>query len=223
MRRPPADKTGGAGSALRDAAAWTALMRARLDPVRPCDAPDCGADETAAAVLAPLVLREGELHVILTVRPDTLPRHAGQICFPGGRIHHDDADAAAAALRETHEEIGVAPHSVDLLGRWEAQGTGQGFRVTPFAGLVDPAAALAACPREVAEIFEAPFAFLMDPANHSEESMESAQGVRRFSVIRYGDYTIWGATAAMLRALWRRLDGAPDALLSGRVEGRPAE
>lgn len=187
--------------------AWLERMRARLDPpgAAATAAAPAGPQAQRAAVLAPLVLREGRLHVILTVRPDDLPRHAGQICFPGGRMHHDDASSAAAALRETHEEIGVAPHEVELLGRWEDFDTIGGFRVSPFAGLVREGAIPRPCPREVAEIFTAPLDFLMDPANHSREWLERDGERRYFTAIRYRHYHIWGATAGMLRGLAQRL------------------
>ena len=199
---------GGGQAEPRAAEDWLRLMRRRLDaPGAAAAMESMGPQSARAAVLAPLVLREGRLHVILTVRPEGMPRHAGQVCFPGGRIDPGDAGAAAAALRETHEEIGVAPDQIELLGRWEDVDTIGGFRVTPFAGLVREDAAPRRCPREVAEIFTAPLDFLMDPANHAQESRERF-GVRRsFTAIRYRHYYIWGATAGMLRALSKRLAG----------------
>jgi 8-oxo-dGTP pyrophosphatase MutT (NUDIX family) len=196
------------GSARRSAAEWIALMRARLDPPTAASEQEeerTGPDPQQAAVLAPLVLNDDRLHVILTVRPLTLPRHAGQICFPGGRIHAEDKDAAFAALRETEEEIGLSPDHIELLGSWDTFDTIGGFRVRPFAGLVDPVATPRADPGEVAEMFTAPFDFLMDPANYSRESLQGPAGVRYFTAIRFGDYYIWGATAGMLRALSERL------------------
>jgi 8-oxo-dGTP pyrophosphatase MutT (NUDIX family) len=189
---------------------WIARLRARLDPpdqaaAAPALTPDPDIDVVAeAAVLAPLVLREGALHVILTVRPEGMPRHPGQISFPGGRLHGSES-AAAAALRETHEEIGVAPHHIDLLGGWEPIVTISGMRVTPFAGLVHAEAAPCPCPREVAELFTAPLDFLMDPANHVQELREWRGRTRPVTAIPYGAYHIWGATAAMLRALSERI------------------
>lgn len=190
--------------------AWLDRMRRRLDPqaVRQGAAAE-GAEPQAgrAAVLAPLVLRDGRLHVILTVRPDDLPSHPGQISLPGGRIHAGET-AADAALRETHEEIGIAPHQVELLGAWEPIVTVFGVHVTPFAGLVHADAVPRACPREVAEIFTAPLDFLLDPANHAQEWLERDGKRRHFTAIRHEGRYIWGATAAMLGALSARLSGA---------------
>ncbi len=184
---------------------WIARLRARLDPATAPDGPAQESKAETAAVLAPLTVRDGRLHVILTLRPDTLPRHPGQVCFPGGRIHAGE-DAAAAALRETHEEIGVAPDQVELLGRWEATSTLGAVRIAPFAGLVDPRAVPRPCPREVADMFAAPLDFLLDPANRGETMRRAPDGTeRRVAVIRYGGYSIWGATAAMLDALRARI------------------
>lgn len=205
---------------LRSPADWTAALRRRLDdPFGPPAASSHGdadlkevaalrAAARPAAVLAPLVERDGALHVILTVRPGTLPRHAGQVCFPGGAMHAADAGLADAALRETHEEIGVPAAKVELLGQWERYLTGSGFLVTPFVGLVSPDAVPRPCPDEVEEIFTAPLDFLLDPVNHREESRMLQGRRRRFTAIAFGDYYIWGATAEMLRALHVRLSGA---------------
>lgn len=181
---------------------WIARLRGRLDAPRMGPAHDNPAME--AAILAPLILRDSALHVILTVRPDDLPSHPGQISFPGGRIHAGET-AADAALRETHEEIGVEPHQVELLGAWEPIVTVLGMRVTPFAGLVDPQAVPRACPREVAEIFTAPLDFLMDPANQRAGTREWQGETRPVIAIPYGGYNIWGATASMLHALAKRI------------------
>jgi 8-oxo-dGTP pyrophosphatase MutT (NUDIX family) len=158
-----------------------------------------------AAVLVPLVARDHGLNVVLTRRSHHLPTHAGQIAFPGGRREDSDADVGATALREAHEEIGLDPRFVTLLGVSDAYETVTGFAVTPVVGLVEPSAPLTADPREVDEIFEVPLAFLMDPANH-EPHARSYNGVeRRFYAMPYGDYYVWGATAGMLRALYLRV------------------
>lgn len=158
-----------------------------------------------AAVLVPLVQREHDLNVVLTRRSNHLPTHAGQIAFPGGRREESDADAGATALREAHEEIGLDPRFVTLIGASDAYETVTRFAVTPVVGLVDPRAAMMADPHEVDEIFEVPLAFLMDPANH-EPHARSYNGVeRRFYAMPYGDYYVWGATAGMLRALYLRV------------------
>lgn len=198
--------------------AWVDRLRARLDPVEtPPGAParsdydlnrgglGVAARPRQAAVLAPLVLRDGELRVVLTERQRHLPAHAGQISFPGGRLHAEDAHHAAAALRETHEEIGVPPEAVTLIGAWEGYETVTGFHVTPFAGLIDPDVALSPDPGEVADVFEAPFAFFMDPANHQRQWRDWNGARRYFYAMPYGERFIWGATAGMLKALADRL------------------
>jgi 8-oxo-dGTP pyrophosphatase MutT (NUDIX family) len=161
-----------------------------------------------AAVLVPLVMRAGALNVILTRRSNNLPTHAGQIAFPGGRCEDHDCDVGATALREAHEEVGLDPRHVRVLGMSDAYETVTRFAVTPVIGLVDDIAMLTPDPREVDEIFEVPFAFLMDPANHVPQS-RSYQGIeRRYYAMPYGDYYVWGATAGMLRALYLRVFGA---------------
>lgn len=199
---------------------WFERMETRLDP---CHLPHpeplrsdydlnggaAGMAEAprAAAVLAPLVEREGRLFVVLTEREKSLPAHAGQISFPGGRMHDADADLAATALRETHEEIGAPPESIRLLGCWEGYETVTGYHVTPFAGILDPGVELKRDPREVARIFETPFDFLMDRANHQRQWREWEGKRRYFYAMPYGEAFIWGATAGMLRALADRLAG----------------
>ena len=169
----------------------------------------------AASVLVPLVEREGgELTVLLTQRTDHLTDHPGQIAFPGGRAEPDDADATATALREAHEEIGLpAPH-VDILGAMPLYTTGTGFAVTPVVAVVRPGFELRVDPFEVAEVFEVPLAFLMNPAHHRRHEVEFG-GVRRefLSMPWQGvdaagqprRYFVWGATASMLRNLYRFL------------------
>jgi 8-oxo-dGTP pyrophosphatase MutT (NUDIX family) len=158
-----------------------------------------------AAVLVPLVPREYGLGVILTRRASDLPTHAGQIAFPGGRCEANDADVGATALREAHEEVGLDPSYVTLIGAADAYETVTRFAVTPVVGLVDPRARLTADAREVDEIFEVPLAFLMDPANHVPQERVYDGTTRRFYAMPYGDYYVWGATAGMLRALYLRV------------------
>ncbi len=162
-----------------------------------------------AAVLVPLVERPDGLRVVLTRRTDHLRLHAGQISFPGGRIEAGDACARAAALREAEEEIGLAPSQVEVLATLPRYRTGTGFVITPLAGLVATGAVFRADPFEVAEVFEVPLAFALDPANH--RPMEHAARGRRYLLhsIPYRHYFIWGATAGMLRDLSRLLAGLP--------------
>ncbi|MDQ6684158.1 MAG: CoA pyrophosphatase [Pseudomonadota bacterium] len=164
-----------------------------------------------ASVLIALVLRD-EIGVLLTQRTDHLTDHPGQISFPGGRAEVDDADAAATALREAEEEIGLAQARVEILGNLPTYTTGTGFVITPVVGLVEPGLSLSPDPFEVAEIFEVPLRWLMDPANHQRHSVEVAGGRREFISIPWqgatadGEprrYFIWGATAGMLRNLYR--------------------
>lgn len=160
-----------------------------------------------AAVLVPLVERDGALHVILTRRSAHLPTHAGQIAFPGGRCEASDADVGATALREAQEEIGLDPGHVTLLGISDAYETITRFAVTPVVALVAATATFAADINEVSEIFEVPLAFLMDPLNHEPQSRDYNGITRQFYAMPYGDYYVWGATAGMLRALYLRVFG----------------
>lgn len=155
----------------------------------------------AAAVLVPLVDRAEGMTVLLTRRTDHLHDHAGQISFPGGRIDRGDADAAAAALRETEEETGLTRDFIDLVGQLDTYITRTGFEVTPLVGLVSPGFALAPDTFEVAEIFEVPLAFFLDPASRRTESRIWQGRARHFYVYPYQHYYIWGATAGMLNNL----------------------
>ncbi len=163
------------------------------------------ADLRPAAVLVPIVLRESNLTVLFTRRTDTLAHHAGQISFPGGHVEPDDAEPAAAALREMEEEVGLARHRVRVIGRLDRYVTRTGFDVTPVVGLVTPPFAVAPDPTEVAEVFEVPLAFLLNPANHRRMSRDVDGLARHFYAMPYGDYFIWGATAGMLMNLYEFL------------------
>jgi len=156
----------------------------------------------AAAVLVPLVDRLEGLHVLLTLRGANLQYHAGQVSFPGGRVEPGDASAAATALRETEEEIGLPAASVEIVGRLDDYITGTGFVIAPIVGLVRPPYALSPDPSEVDAVFEVPLSFILDPANHRRESRVFNGVERRFHAMPYGDRYIWGATAAMLLNLY---------------------
>ena len=153
---------------------------------------------TAAAVLVPIVRRDGAPTVLFTRRTDHLKSHSGQISFPGGRMEERDPTPEATALRETREEIGLAESEVELLGRLDISETGTGYRVIPVVGMVDPPLSLVPDANEVAEIFEAPLDFLVDPANHRFETRTRDNVERRFHAIPYGGYFIWGLTARIL-------------------------
>ncbi|MBI1778088.1 MAG: CoA pyrophosphatase [Proteobacteria bacterium] len=158
-----------------------------------------------AAVLVPLVQRPGGMTVLLTRRTDHLPDHPGQISFPGGRIEASDASPEAGALREALEEIGLPAERVEILGRLDIYRTRTGFEITPVVGVVSPPFELVPDSHEVAEVFEVPFAFVMDTANHQRHSREWNGQLRTFYVLPYAHYHIWGATAGMLVNLAERL------------------
>ncbi len=161
--------------------------------------PAAAAKNVPAAVLVPLVDRPGGLTVLLTRRTAHLDHHAGQISFPGGRIEEGDADPVAAALRETHEEIGLDANRIEVLGRIDGYVTISNFAVVPVVAIVHPPFELRPDPFEVDEAFEVPLAFILDPANHQRHFREGPDGKRRyFYALPYGPYYIWGATAAML-------------------------
>lgn len=193
--------------------------RDRLDPARgPEQLPETGegdflsAEELfslrAAAVLIGIRpgRATGEPSALLTRRPETMARHAGQVAFPGGKVDPHDADAAAAALREAHEEVGLMPEGVALVARGAPYVTGSGFRVSPLIALIPEDFEAVPCPREVAAVFEVPLAFLMEPANFIEST-----GVWRGQERRYVEMPpvpggrIWGVTAGIVRDLYRRL------------------
>ena len=151
-----------------------------------------------AGVLVPLISRPEGLTVLLTQRTAHLQKHAGQISFPGGGREPGDPDLIFTALRETEEEIGLAPGHVEVLGQLAMYETSTAYGVTPTVGWVEPPFTLRIDPFEVAEAFEVPLAFILDPANHTTDSRER-DGVRRhFYVLPYEGRYIWGATAGML-------------------------
>ena len=158
-----------------------------------------------AAVLVPLVDRPAGMTVLLTQRSEHLPKHPGQVAFPGGRIDHGDADAVAAALREAEEEIGLAANQVDVAGVLDDYQTGTGFLVTPVVGFLPAEPNLQANPAEVAAIFEVPLSLILDTRNHQRHSRLFKGKPRQYYVLPYEGYYIWGATAAMLVNLALRL------------------
>jgi len=165
-----------------------------------------------ASVLVPLVQRTSGLHVLLTRRTEHLRDHAGQISFPGGRAEPSDADAVQTALREAHEEVGLAPHSVEVMGQLPLYTTVTRYRVTPVVGLLDPAHQLQPDAAEVAEVAEVPLSFLMTPAHHRRHAFEWEGQQRQFLSMPWSPtperpdaWFIWGATAAMLRNFYHLL------------------
>jgi 8-oxo-dGTP pyrophosphatase MutT (NUDIX family) len=165
------------------------------------------ASATPAAVLVPIVPRAGGAQVLLTRRSAALRRHAGQVAFPGGRIDPEDDGPVDAALREAEEEIGLDRSLVMPLGFLDAYLTHSGFRILPLVALVVPPFGLVINPEEVDEAFEVPLHFLMEPANHLQESRTREGVTRHFYAMPYGEKNIWGVTAGILRNLHERLYG----------------
>ena len=159
---------------------------------------------TPAAVLVPIVERP-EPTVILTERPKTMRKHAGQISFPGGRIDPGDDGPVAAALREAEEEIALPRASVEVIGTADLYRTITGYEVTPVVAVVPPDLPLRAQPGEVAAIFEAPLSYLLDPAQQVVRTVEWRGRERCYYEIDWQGRRIWGATAAMIVNLGRRL------------------
>lgn len=162
-----------------------------------------------AAVLAGLVPREGGTQVLLTRRTETLRHHGGQVGFPGGRIEPDDVDPIAAAIRESDEEIALKPGQVRPLGYLDPFVTITGFRVMPVVAVVDPAFVPQPQPDEVAEVFEVPLSYLMDPGNLRSIEIEHRGRIRHVLEYSWPGHRIWGATAAILYNLRRRLEQMP--------------
>ena len=157
-----------------------------------------------AAVLVPVVLG-GEPGILLTKRTSHLSAHAGQVSFPGGRIDPEDSGPEAAALREAHEEIGLPPEAVQVLGRLTDHITGTGYRITPILSVIPPALTYALSAHEVESIFELPMRVLLDP-DAPRRQRQHVKGVwREYWVWPHPDHFIWGATAAILVQLAQRL------------------
>ncbi len=166
----------------------------------PTSGPDRGLKR--AGVLVPLVNRPEGVTVLLTQRTAHLQKHAGQIAFPGGGWEPQDPDLVTTALRETEEEIGLPREHVEVLGRLGVYETTSAYAVTPVVGWIEPPFPLTIDPFEVAEAFEVPLSFILDPVNHTRES-RVRDGLRRhFYVLPYEDRYIWGATAGMLVNLY---------------------
>lgn len=171
------------------------------------DARSTGKALRPAAVLVPVIARPEGATVLLTRRSDTLASHTGQIAFPGGRLDPGET-AVEAALREAFEEVALDPGVVEVLGVGDAYETVTGFLVTPVIGWLTEPPSVTASPDEVAEVFEAPWDFLMDPANHRRDSYElEGQPRRWFWAMPYEERYIWGATAGIVRGLCARLYG----------------
>jgi len=162
---------------------------------------------TPAAVLLPLLLKDGEPHLLFTRRADTLSHHRGEISFPGGVAEPADAGLQQTALRETHEELGIEPADVQLLGQLDDFVSIHGYRVTPFAGRVPWPYRLQVQASEIAEVLEVPLAHLRNPAIHRQEDWSHKGRVWPIHFYRWQRRDIWGLTAAILRQFLQRLDG----------------
>lgn len=160
-----------------------------------------------AAVLVPLVERDHGYTVLLTQRSADLSKHAGQISFPGGRIEAEDGSPALAALREAEEEIGLTADFVDVIGDLDTYEVRTGFEVFPIVGLVRAGFDIKIDPGEVAEVFEVPLSFVLNPGNHHRQGRMFYGKTRYFYVLPFEDRYIWGATAGMLINLYEVLSG----------------
>lgn len=159
-----------------------------------------------AAVLVPVIASEPEARVLLTLRTEHLTSHAGQIAFPGGKIEPADAGPTTAALREAAEEIGL-DGNVAVIGPLHTYLTRTGFRIVPVLARVEPGYTLHVNPDEVADVFEVPLAFLMDPVNHRRASRTFMGVERHFYEMPFGDRYIWGVTAGIIRSLYEQVYG----------------
>ena len=159
-----------------------------------------------AGVLIGVVDRgDRDLHVILTERPKSMPTHAGQVAFPGGKVDPADEGPIQAALREAKEEVGVNPTEVEIMGVADRYVTGTGFRITPVIGLLPPDFVAVPDPHEVDDVFETPLSFLMNPDNHIRKSTFWQGKNRSYLEMPHNGRYIWGVTAGVLRSLYERL------------------
>jgi len=175
---------------------WNYAQLADLLPAKPL---------VAAAVLIGLIAREQGVQVLFTRRTETLRHHAGQVGFPGGRMEKEDSNPLATALRESFEEIALQPKQVQPLGYLDPFVVISGYRVIPVVAAIDPDFVAVACPDEVAEVFEVPLDFLMNPANIRMLAFKRGGKVRHVPEYNWPEQRIWGASAAMLDNLRQRL------------------
>lgn len=156
-------------------------------------------------VLIPLIETPKGLNVILTKRSSALKHHPGQIAFPGGKVDAGDDGPIGAALREAHEEIGLTPENVEVLGKLPIHETVTGFSVTPVLGLIRAAFKAQPEPGEVEEVFDVPLNHVTDITQFQIQSRRWRGVERHFYTVPYGPYYIWGATARILRGLAERM------------------
>ena len=182
--------------------------------------PEDDSETHPAAVLVPIVDRADGMTVLLTQRTDHLHHHPGQVSFPGGRMEAGDEHPIATAMRETEEEIGLRRQFLEVAGYLDLYKTVTGFLVTPVVAFVATGFELSLDTFEVANAFEVPLSLVMDPDNYLLESRVLRGMTRRYYVIPYEDYRIWGATAAMLVDLGQKLAGGEEACLVDQSGGR---
>ena len=161
-----------------------------------------------AAVLLPLLIREGEDCVLFTQRTEHLPHHGGEISFPGGTRHAGDVDLAATALRETEEEIGVPVGSIELHGRLDDFWSIHGYHVVPYVGTIPCPFAYQVADQEIAKLIEAPLDHFRTPGVHHVEDWAHRGRVHPVDFYRFGEHLIWGLTAAILRQFLEVTDPA---------------
>ncbi|MEZ5939494.1 MAG: CoA pyrophosphatase [Hyphomonadaceae bacterium] len=164
----------------------------------------------AAAVLMGLQERDDDFGVLLTLRPETMAQHPGQVAFPGGRVDLADASPLAAALREAHEEVGVDSGDLELLGQGDPYLTTTNYLVSLFVAVLPPDFVPRPEPYEVADVFETPLSFLMNPDNHERHEAVRNGVLRAWYAMPHNGRYIWGATAGMIRSLYLRLYTEPD-------------
>jgi 8-oxo-dGTP pyrophosphatase MutT (NUDIX family) len=177
---------------------WMDELAARL-AARERESPEAAEGQRRAAVLVPLYVRDGGLRVLFTRRTETVEHHRGQISFPGGVEEESDESAFATAVRETEEELGIAPRDVQLLGALTPLTTITDFFVEPFVGAIPYPHVLKPAEAEIAEVIEVPLVSLLDPKALETKLLPGREEPTLF--YHYGDHVIWGATARMLREL----------------------
>lgn len=207
----PNERTTARSVSPLDRAAIAALLRLPPPPADPTDLHRGviaeGTKINDAAVLVPLIARNGRISLLFTQRTPHLNAHAGQISFPGGRVEAEDAGRVDTALRETEEEIGLDRRHVQVIGRLPDHLIVTGFRVTPVVAFISPDFNLSLDADEVASTFEVPLRFILDPANHVPRVRQFEGHSIVLTDLPYGDYKIWGATATMLMTFYRVLRG----------------
>lgn len=162
-----------------------------------------------AAVLVPLFIRGGVPYVLLTKRPTTLRKHAGQIAFPGGSRDPEDATPVHTALRETQEEVGISPERVEVLGVLDEFPTITSYRVTPYIGAIPPDLAYVPSAAEIDEILEVPLPHLLNPANQRVELWEGGKAGREVYFYDFGPHVIWGVSGRILKHLLELIADIP--------------